>query len=599
MNPNRPFVALDGEGTQTQYVLLASSTNRWIARKAGLTTEECLDYLLSLPRGSNSGVRPIYVWFAFDYDINMILGDIPLKGKNSIETLRETNKVDWRGYRITYIRRKIFRVRKGNRLHSSVDTWGFFQSNFENALSDWNIETDPIITEGKAARDSFFTWSLEKLRKYNNAELEALALLAEKLREAAAPLELPVQSWHGPAALAGAWLSKNKVRKWIEDANSIPIPDDLVDIAARAYFGGRIDVQGYGIVDPVYHYDIISAYPAGIRFLPDLTKIRWRHEKGLPHSGRLYVSRIRWKIPETYWGPFPWRSRNGSIRYPLEGEGWYWNYEIESAIQKYGAENFKIIESWIAEGELDFPFENLIEETFQYRRQLKKQGNQSHRAIRLILNSLYGKFAQGVGNPKYRSLIWAGLITSYTRAELLKPLSDSVVCTMTDSIWSSKPLQLNFGEGLGEWEKGYESSLWLAEAGLYKATGREGTQIWQRGFDKRNPVDIEGLVTAWLQGNPISHSYDVKRFVGYGLALQSESFNWRTWQIFNREIHPVPLVGTTKRIPLFPLAEDFVPTNFQPLRLRGRDTQEISAPYSKLTQDEALIVERLQEECEE
>lgn len=594
---NRPFVALDGEGTQEEYVLLASSSGRWIGRKSGLSTEECLEFLLSLPRGSNSGVRPIYVWFAFDYDVNMILRDIPLRGDNSIETLKATNKLSWRGFRITYIRRKILRIRRGNRIHTSTDTWGFFQATFENALGDWGIETEPIISEGKAARDSFWNWSLSRLREYNNAELVALAQLAEKLREAAAPLELPIQSWHGPAALAGAWLSKNKIRKWIENVE-VDIPPDLVDISARAYFGGRIDIQGYGIIEPVYHYDIVSAYPKGISLLPNLAEIEWIHTK-TPVS-KIYVARISYEIPETYWACFPWRSHNGTIRYPLEGEGWYWNYEIESAIRKYGSEYFQIKEVWNATGKLEYPFLDLIESAFAYRKQLKKQGHSSHRAIKLVLNSLYGKFAQAVGSARYRNLIWAGLITSYTRAQLLDALSDSVVCVMTDSLWSREPLDLDFGEGLGQWEESGENKLWVAEAGLYKATiDGENSQIWQRGFDKRNPVDIESIVSGWLRGDPISVSYMVKRFVGYGLALQSPTFNWRTWQEFNREIHPVPITGTTKRLPIFPLDSDFQPTNFQPLKLRPRDTKEISAPYSKLTADEQLILERLQDECEE
>ncbi len=606
--PYRPFVTLDGEGENLSdgshvYTLLADSTGRWIGTKKGLSTEECLDFLLTLPRGSHGGTRPIYTWFAFDYDVNMMLGDIPLKGDNSIEQLKRTNKIWWQGYSITYIRRKILRIAYGTRRHTSYDVWGFFQSNFELALQDWGLEVPPIITEGKEARGGFSNWTLRRIRQYNQAELDLLATLCERLRDSIAPLSLPIQSWHGPAALAAAWLRKNNVKQWMGSPDSLP-PTTFTEVCARAYFGGRIDVLGYGIVNPVYHYDIISAYPASIAKLPNLTKLTWKRQgKGLPKAGGLYVSRIRWRIPQTYWAPFPWRSRNGTIRYPLEGEGWYWFPEVEMAIAKYGKGNIQVIESWVAVGEIEYPFHDLIHKTFAYRKELKRKGQASHFAVKLILNSLYGKFAQTVGKASYYSPIWAGLVTSHTRAQLMGVISDDVVCVMTDSIWSTKPLDISLTDALGGWEKQDETRLVLAEAGLYQATNADGiSHTWQRGFDKRNPVDVQELVTQWLyQDDMYSPTYRVLRFIGMGLATTTKA-PWRRWIEFDRKIESVPLAGTTKRLPFLPTVlprKSGNAPNFQRLLLRARDSQEISAAYSKLTLDLQLTEERLQDECEE
>ena len=600
----RPFVALDGEGENNRdgihvYTLLASSSGKAIGSKQGLGTEQCLDFLLSLPRGSESGARPIYVWFAFDYDVNMMLGDIPLP---LIETLKKENTIYWRGYKIMYLRRKIFRVSYAGRVHTSYDVWGFFQASFETALKAWHIDVPEIIKVGKAARGDFAKWSLKKIREYNDAELVLLAELCEKLREAIAPLKLPIQSWHGPAALAAAWLRKNKVTEWMAEIDS----PTLLEIAARAYFGGRIDVLGYGIVNPVWHYDIVSAYPSSIAKLPNLAKLTWkRHGKGQPQAGGLYVARIKWEIPATYWAPFPWRSRNGTIRYPLEGEGWYWFPEVEMAIAKYGKKNIRVMESWVAEGELEYPFHDLIHSTFQYRKELKAKGHASHIAVKLILNSLYGKFAQTVGKATYYSPIWAGLITSHTRAQLMEVLSNDVVCVMTDSIWSREPLTVPIGEELGEWEKQDETRLVLAEAGLYSATSPNGSvSTWQRGFDKRNPVDIEELVRHWISDDPLfTPTYNVLRFVGMGLATAT-NYPWRQWVEISRKIEPVPFAGTTKRMP-YEIAptigkiESDVGRKFFELHLRWRDTDEISAPYSKLTENAKLLQERLEDECDD
>jgi len=620
-NLQRPFIALDGEGIQNRYVLLAASNGATIQGE-NLGTIECLDFLLNLPSSKNGHTRPIYVWFAFDYDVNMILGDIDLGKRTGINQrtdeesepertpnyhgtigeLRRENTVAWGDYRITYFKRKIFRVTRNGSTFTSYDLWSFFGSSFENALREWGIEIPPIITEGKAARGSFEEWKPEKLKIYNQAELELLVQLAEALRNSTLPLELSVRSWHGPGSLAGSWLGKNRVKRYMRGE----IPKDLNEIATRAYFGGRIDATGYGFCNPVYHYDIISAYPAAIANLPNLTKLQWNHlrkPKDLEevNAGR-FVARIHWEIPTQSWGVFPWRSKNGTIRYPLEGEGWYWDSEILAAIEKGLGKYIELKELWFSTGYLERPLYKLIHETFAYRKELKKSGNPAHHSTKLILNSLYGKFAQTVGKAQFYNPIWAGLITSHTRAKLLEQIDENTLCVMTDSIWSSSSLvkgSLIAGGELGEWEQQEETSLALAEAGLYSAISSEGRNIWQRGFDKDTPVDIEGLVSKWLTDDPTySPEYKVHRFVGMGLASVTKH-PWRYWVNIDRVIHPVPLTGTTKRLPLYPLEYELEQSQFVKLQLRPRDEQELSYPYIKETLDDELVMRELEDEISE
>lgn len=544
-------------------------------------------------------MKPLYVWFAFDYDVNMILGDLPLKGETaSIEELRATNSTIWRGYKITYIPRKIFKLSCNGRYFHSTDIFSFFQTSFENALADWGIKIPEIITRGKAARQDFSAWKEADIVAYNDAELDCMSELAEKLRDSITPLHLPVRSWHGPGALAGSWLSKQKARAYKGD-----IPKELTDAAIRAYFGGRIDVQGYGFVDPVYHYDIVSAYPSAIRFLPDLSSLEWNYAEGErpPISAGVSVSKIRWQISETKWGAFPWRNRQGSIRWPLAGEGWYWQREIEAAIERFGPQSVEYLATWYSEGEIFYPFKDAVEEAFAYRRELKAQGLSSHIAVKLILNSLYGKFAQTVGKAQYYSPIWAGLITSYTRAELQRAISEEVVCVMTDSIWTRSPLFVDTNNDLGGWEEQSEGKLILAGAGLYEAHKKDGSKIvWQRGFDKRRPLDIEGIVSHWLGDDPLYEGkYSINRFVGMGLASVT-SYPWRNWIDLERKVQPVPFVGTTKRLPFYPIIDDREPGNvFHPLDLRPADDGECSYPYSKLTLNPDNLVDKLAEECAE
>jgi len=157
-----------------------------------------------------------------DYDVNMILGDLSLHGANSIQELREHGKVVWRGYRIHYLKKKIFRVSRGRYSFVSYDLFGFYLSSFESALVAWGIPVPKVITDGKAARSGFKSWSLTRIREYNTAELSALVELANRLRESVKPLDLRISSWHGPGAFAGSWLGKNKITR-LEASPSVEI----------------------------------------------------------------------------------------------------------------------------------------------------------------------------------------------------------------------------------------------------------------------------------------------------------------------------------------------------------------------------------------
>jgi hypothetical protein len=480
--------------------------------------------------------------------------------------------------------------------------WSFFGSSFEAALREWGIEIPSIITEGKAARGTFENWSSEKLREYNNAELGLLVQLANALRNSTLPLDLTVRSWHGPGALAGSWLGKNKVQRYMRGE----VPSELKEIATRAYFGGRIDATGYGISEPVYHYDIVSAYPSAIADLPNLTKLRWKRigkvkdPLTILELSPIFVARIKWKIPQRTWGILPWRNSAGTIRYPQEGEGWYWNHEILALLDTVNAGDFNVQEIWYAEGFIEQPLHNLIHETFHYRKELKDQGNPAHHSTKLILNSLYGKFAQTVGKARYYSAIWAGLITSHTRGKLLRVIDENTLCVMTDSVWVNEPLRVPQSNQLGGWEQQEENRLVLAEAGLYEATNPAGERsLWQRGFDRNTPVDVEGIVGKWLDDDPtFSPEYQVHRFVGMGLASMTR-LPWRNWVDIQRQIHPVPLTGTTKRLPLYPVDEEQEPTSFVKLDLRPRDEQVLSYPYIKEVLDEDLVIRDLEDETEE
>jgi hypothetical protein len=90
--------------------------------------------------------------------------------------------------------------------------------------------------------------------------------------------------------------------------------------------------------------------------------------------------------------------------------------------------------------------------------------------LKIALNSLYGKRAQRSGSGPYHDVVEAGLITAITRAQIIAAVGqnpEAVVMVATDAVFSTRPLQLDLGNGLGQWEEKPWPDLFVAQPGVY------------------------------------------------------------------------------------------------------------------------------------
>jgi hypothetical protein len=78
--------------------------------------------------------------------------------------------------------------------------------------------------------------------------------------------------------------------------------------------------------------------------------------------------------------------------------------------------------------------------------------------------------AQRCGLGPYHDAVSAGLITAITRASLIEAIAkdpQSVVMIATDAVFSTRPLPLDIGDGLGQWEEKVWPDLFIAQPGVY------------------------------------------------------------------------------------------------------------------------------------
>ncbi len=504
------FVAFDGEGYDNKYVLLANSLGERLVNPDGLSSFECLTFL-----ADGYEISTKRVFFSFGYDVNMILHDLP---DDLLELLFKGRMIEWEGFKLHYIPSKIFSVNG----YKYYDVFSFFAISFLNVvklmLGEERISDE--LRAGKEARGTFETWNIDDLIKYNDEELALLVEIMDKLRLAFQEVDIYITEWYGPGAVAKHWLQRYKVQ-----------PDkisdfDLLTALNGAYYGGRFEQMSLGTYKNVYEYDIHSAYPAVMADMPYFTS--WREttkfEAMHPYSVWYIEFDLResYEVNQTSYLPLPMRSTDGRICYPLVGRGWYWYSEIKLALQYFPQGKVTFHRGYIATGK-DRPFE-WVRFLYNYRRQLKDAGNLSQYAIKVGLNSLYGKCAQRVGSNAYFSLAWAGFITSSTRSKLARAGYDNgsehIIGFATDALFSTKKLKLPITDELGDWEESkFDTGLFL-QSGIYRLQNNGAKPVDRyRGSPLRNGIDS---IIEQLKATPSQYpKVYIGRFISHLLAIKA------------------------------------------------------------------------------
>jgi hypothetical protein len=579
------FVAWDGEGIgrgrRHQYVMFASSISDTIIERRGLGTRCALDYFLA---GVIARPRAVHVGFAISYDVNMILRDVP---KSVLAQLWAAERVAWvpprarTRYVLEYRPRKYFRVTRearGVRVTGTWwDVWPFFQSSFVKALEKYGVESEDFrdrIRAMKVQRSGFRARDLAAMSVYNRDECTALVQLMGKLLTSLKAAGLTITRWDGPGAIAAALLEKHQFR----DAIAAPVPDAALTAFQHAYYGGRIECAQYGHTRrKIYHYDVNSAYPAAMRTLPcrrpECGRWVYTDRATIWPRDRFACYRVRWALPRAALHPFPWRSAKGSVYFPPAGAGWVWSPELHAARTLRGV---TVLGSWRwvkARACRHGGACTWIDALYAERNAAKLRGDGAEHAIKLGLNSLYGKLAQRVGarwdmqteawrSPPYFDMAGAGWITSTVRAQLYTAAMQApgrVLMLATDGIYALVPLQLDTptDKVLGAWSYERHTGATIVQSGVYILDNADGSEsAYTRGFDI-DSIDRAAILRGWHRGRviiPASH----ERFIGLGAALHGAA-RWRLWRTWTREardlsLHPwgskrTPVLARGKRTP--------------------------------------------------
>lgn len=505
------FVGIDtegsGKGTDHRPVLVSCGA-AYLSDAAGLDWARVFDFLYS--QFQEGGY--VYGGFYLSYDFTQWLRSLPEERARMLLTaegkaarvVRRRNgaaikgappyPVEHKGWEFDILGMKRLRIRpRGeSRWMYICDGGPFWQCSFLKAI-DPDRWTEPICTpeefarvaEGKAYRSDAVLD--DNMIEYQQLEVEIWARLMNALDIGLRSLGIHLQpkQWMGPGQVAQEWLKGQDVPK-LDELSSF-MPDSYFDAARATYFGGWFEIFMHGHIPGItWEYDINSAYPYIIAKLPCLRHGRYSHGKGKPELGDGALCIVRGTArtlpadPLTYdsdrdfpIGAMLHRDFKGRIFRPHDTTGTWWLHELQAA-ERAGVVNQITYKEWWAYEPCDCePPLAKVEELYYQRVQVGKN-TALGKAIKLLINSVYGKFAQSIGDPMYGNPVYASLITAGCRTMILDAIAThpegakAVAMVATDGVYFLSPHPtLQLSSNLGDWEVAQHHNMCLFKPGVY------------------------------------------------------------------------------------------------------------------------------------
>jgi hypothetical protein len=559
---NVDFIAVDGEGIgrgrQHKYVLLGVGKEQ-VEAESGLTFDMIARFLYEqytkIPGAA-------FVGFFLGYDFTQWFKTLP-EGRARVlltepgRVARQRNRsggnrtpfaVSYGEWEFDILGMKRFKLRPvGEKGWMYIcDAGSFFQTSLMNVIDPKKWE-DPVVVEdeyatleeGKRKRDSAQLDS--DMRRYNVLENDVLSRLMARLNEGftQAGIRLKKDQWFGPGQAAQEWLSmQHGVPTTILLSADTSTHDrgirnfDVFELGRMTYYGGWFEIFAHGHIPGYsYEYDINSAYPYIISRLPCLLHGQWTSGHGTPPPNTergLTIACCRVVGSDKRIGAALHRLPDGTIRRPNKTRGYYWRHELDAAVRAGLIDSIEWEEWWSYEPcDCPSPLRGVVG-LYDHRNRVGKNTS-AGKSYKLIYNSMYGKFAQSVGHPKYGNSIYASLITAGCRTMILDAIathpggSNAVLMVATDGVYfNSRHPDLSLSTNLGDWEKATHKNLTLFKPGIYwddDARGRiskgDSPNFKSRGINAaefaKSIAEIDDLFGQWDRRYPVERDPDGPR----------------------------------------------------------------------------------------
>lgn len=435
-------------------------------------------------------------FYNMEYDRNALLKHLPT---DLLIALAKDDICEYKEYTITIMGNKIWQIKK--KVRNKITILKFYDIAQFYSIGGYlkldvaakkylhldvgkdNMPFDITNLSPKLYDTSLYYRNI--LNKYCLRDCELTYFLAKRLIHLANRFIYP-QYFYSQASFSQQYYLENLSK------NAMLPPKKAMDMALKCYQGGRFEVFKRGYFDDTWRFDIKSAYPDEIRNLPSTDNGYWKYGNEFDDDSIYGIYKCKLYIPpeKCYVSPAKYQLKNGLLCYPI-GE-FKTIYLCKDEYKYFVDEQHDIKIETCAQyfvKDIEYPF-LFIEDLYNKRVNMKKVNDPAELIVKIMMNGFYGKLIQlninkcvtdnysdvpEVGRLlnvdidtqhklqytyiKYKSgllfnPIYANEITARTRVKLMKTIKRKekhVIAFATDSITTSKPLDLPFSNKLGDW----------------------------------------------------------------------------------------------------------------------------------------------------
>jgi hypothetical protein len=511
---------------------------------------------------THSRFRNSFNWFfniRFDFEsIIKLIDDI-----NILTDLYNNKWIKYDNYKISYLDGKYINIIDDNN-HSFhyYDVANFFQTSLNEASKKYlNKTKNDNINSAQLNIDlDYWLKNKEEIIKYCIQD----AILTKQIADYLLNLMkksvnfIPLKMY-SKGSYSQEYFLKNC---YIPTINNID--PNVLKYAYNSYSGGRFELIQRGYFDNSYTYDIKSAYPYQMANLIDITKGKWQYTKAYRDNAYYgyYLCNIIYY--DEILSPFMQRVSGLNI-YP---NGIFQQYLTQNEIY-FIRNNFNTVDIEVIDGYVFyptkeiFPLRNKILDLYFWKE--RETDEDIKYMVKIILNSLYGKFIQKVGgntgslfNPMY-----AAEITANTRLELLNfvlnnnvgknKILKNLIGFSTDSVHSRIKLSETNNnpdwQNLGDFKLDFEGRGIFIMSDIYSVWNKKEKKDKFRGFSIK--IDGESTNIQQICGKSIlepKYNYYQFRPMHLGESLKRIDHDYKKVNVWSRMQKTIDLNGDMKRL---------------------------------------------------
>jgi len=187
--------------------------------------------------------------------------------------------------------------------------------------------------------------------------------------------------------------------KYLKQVFYQPSEDILLD-QFEAYYGGRTEAFERGYIKDYYYYDFNSLYPSVMLDFefPNPNTLRTTKKNTLEYINNFHgISKVDIYCPYMHKPLLPYRREDGRLLFPIGNfTGWYSHIELRKAIE-LGYTIKKVYKTHYFK-EMIRPFKEYVDDLYKLRLSYKEQKSIMEYVVKIVMNSLYGKFCQKFKN---------------------------------------------------------------------------------------------------------------------------------------------------------------------------------------------------------